>query len=185
MQRDQLKQVIFGLQAWISEIATIPQKFVKKIVIIVGQDGNKHECEMFGGNLEFILQDRQDIVKNWIYSSLSPDYLIHLTSKHDASEYWQAIAKVFNDDSQARLMDLKWRLQSLGRTNQTMEQYISVAKDLTDHILAAGDTISDREQILYVLGGLDSDYTSLVTTITSKKRILPLAKVSTCIRMHE
>lgn len=42
-----------------------------------------------------------------------------------------------------------------------MELYISVTKDLVDHFLATGDQISDREQILYVLGGLDQNYTSL------------------------
>lgn len=39
-----------------------------------------------------------------------------------------------------------------------MEQYISHSKDLINHILETGDNMSDREQMLYVLGGLDVDY---------------------------
>lgn len=80
-------------------------------------------------------------------------------------------------------MDLKWRLQSLKKGSRTMGQYIIVAKDLIDHILAVSDKISDYEQILYILGGLDSNYTSLVITITSKKWVLFLDEVFTCTRI--
>lgn len=39
-----------------------------------------------------------------------------------------------------------------------MEIYTSIMKGLIDHILATGDEISNREQVLYVLGGLRSDF---------------------------
>lgn len=42
------------------------------------------------------------------------------------------------------------------------------------YTLVVGDRTSDREQLLYVLVGLDSSYSSIVTSITSKKRVLSL-----------
>lgn len=50
-----------------------------------------------------------------------------------------------------------------------MEQCIGTSKDLIDYILVAGDTLGDKEQVLYVLGGLDTNYTSIVTTIITHK----------------
>lgn len=124
-------------------------------------------------------------VQNWIYASVCSSFLKHLIVKSSAYEYWAPLAKVFNKDSQAKLMELRYRLQTLKKGSQTIEQYISVAKDLKDYILAAGDKINDREQILYVLEGVDFNYTSLITTITNMKRILPPNKVFPRMRMHE
>lgn len=45
-----------------------------------------------------------------------------------------------------------------------MEQCTSkVKQNLIDHILTAADSINDKEQLLYVLKGLNTNYTSLVT----------------------
>lgn len=73
-----------------------------------------------------------------------------MIGKSTVCEYWTVLAKHFNDDSQARLLDL------------------------LDHIIAAGDDLTDREKMLSVLGGLDSIYTFLITNISGKKCILPL-----------
>lgn len=50
-----------------------------------------------------------------------------------------------------------------------MKEYINRAKDLIDFFLAIGDMLGDCEQVLYVLRGLDVNYTFLVTIITNKK----------------
>lgn len=76
------------------------------------------------------------------------------------------LAKVFNDGSQAHLMDLRWGPQILRKSTFAMEQYISTARDLIDHLMAIGDHLGDREQVLYVPGGLDVNYISIVTNIT-------------------
>lgn len=66
-----------------------------------------------------------------------------------------------------------------------MEQYGGNGKDLIDYILAIDDKLNDIEQIIYVLGGLDINYTSLVTSITSKKIVISLDEVFTRMSMHE
>lgn len=66
-----------------------------------------------------------------------------------------------------------------------MKQYISKSKDIIDHLLDASDTLSDKEHMIYVLGGLDANYTSLVTNIISKERILSLDEIYTRMRLHK
>lgn len=61
---------------------------------------------------------------------------------------------------------------TLTKDSQTMVQYISTTKDLIDLIIIVSDKLSERDQMLYVIGRLDSIYTSLITSITQKKHIL-------------
>lgn len=86
---EQLKQVIvvYGLKTLISEIATILAKLVKKIVMVIGEDGNSCVCKLFDENPNFTLWDRQEnTIKHYIYSYLSPSYLKHLINKNTTSE---------------------------------------------------------------------------------------------------
>lgn len=69
-----------------------------------------------------------------------------------------------------------------------MKKYISIAKYLLDHIMVARDVISKREQVLYVIGSLDSNYTSLMKNITGKKYVISLMNYSfefVCMRDKE
>lgn len=66
-----------------------------------------------------------------------------------------------------------------------MKKYIDNSKDLIDYLLVSSDALSDKEYILYVFDGLDTNYTSLITHITNKKKILTLDELYARIRMHE
>lgn len=50
-------------------------------------------------------------------------------------------------------------------------EVLHTIKGLILHIEATGGGISNREQVLYVLGGLGNDYASIITTITQKKHV--------------
>lgn len=65
-----------------------------------------------------------------------------------------------------------------------MESYISIEKNLIDHIIATGDNISDIEQILYILRGLGVYYNSIVTNLTQKKWVSSLDEVFNKLRIH-
>lgn len=51
--------------------------------------------------------------------------------------------------------------------------------------MAAGDVINDNEHMFYILGGLDSNYTSLITNIISKKCVLSRDDIFTRMCMHK
>lgn len=66
-----------------------------------------------------------------------------------------------------------------------MKKYIDNSKDLIDYLLVSSDALSDKEYIIYVFDGLYTNYTSLITHITNKKKILTLDELYARIRMHE
>lgn len=81
-------------------------------------------------------------------------------------------------------MQLRWKLQSFRRGSKNMEQYINHSKDVIDHLLGGRDNINTQYHMIYVLKGLDGNYSSLVTTVT-KKRVLNLDKYFTKTRTLE
>lgn len=82
-------------------------------------------------------------------------------------------------------MELRWQLHSLRKGSLTKDQYINKCKDLVDLLFYVGETLRDKEEALYVLGGKGVNYTSLVTNITNKKHILGLDGLFTCMKTHE
>lgn len=44
---------------------------------------------------------------------MTSSYLKHLIRKPTRAQHWNGLEKTFNDDSQGRLMELRWQLQIL------------------------------------------------------------------------
>lgn len=64
----------------------------------------------------------------------------------------------------------------------SMNEYINRTKHLFNLLSAAGDTISLREQVMYLIEGLNFGYSSLITNLTYKNS---LEEVFTMMRVHE
>lgn len=69
--------------------------------------------------------------------------------------------------------------------NMSFEQCISTIKDLINYLLVVEYSISEKEQMLYVLGRLDAQYASLVTNSIEKKWILGMDELFTLLRVHD
>lgn len=67
----------------------------------------------------------------------------------------------------------------------TMNEYMSQAKDIFNHLLVVGDPISRHNQVKYLVNGLSFEYNSLITTLTYKKIMPTLEEVFTMIKVHE
>lgn len=89
----------------------------------------------------------EEYLENWIYSSIMPRYLKFLIRKNTLIGYWISLDKSFNGDSQSRLLELHWQLQSLKKGSLPTNKYINKCKDLIDLLLVASKCLSDREQL--------------------------------------
>lgn len=66
-----------------------------------------------------------------------------------------------------------------------MSQYINTVKDLFNILIVVGATITLKDYIIYMIGRLDFNYNSLITTLTHKKKIPSLEKVFTMMHVYE
>lgn len=65
------------------------------------------------------------------------------------------------------------------------KDYTNTLNELINHLIATIYAINDKEHVLYVLEGLDLNYTSLIILITSKKFLPSLDEVFSKIKIHE
>lgn len=75
----------------------------------------------------------------------------------------------FQDNSHSNLMELHWKFQTIKKEGKSIDEYIEDAKELFDLMSATCDQISFREYILYLVGGLNYDFISLIMNITYMK----------------
>ena len=58
-----------------------------------------------------------------------------------------------------------------------MMEYILKLKSLADNLAAIGELVTNRDQILQLLGGLGADYNSIVASFTAREDEMSLHSV--------
>lgn len=163
-----------GLEEYINGTLIIPPKMVT-------DDQNK-----ITSNQEFIFYQRQDnLLATWLMSSISTNILSHVVGCKTSQEIWEAIDQFFNSQSSARIIHYKRQLQNLRKNDMTMREYVTKAKNYCDLLSTAGYKVSETEQILTILSGLDEDYESIVAVISAKKNLPNIQYVHATLLAHE
>ncbi|CAA0823556.1 Unknown protein [Striga hermonthica] len=85
-----------------------------------------------------------------------------------SQEIWTALEKNFSRHSLARVMQYKMEIQALKKGSLTMKEYISKMKGLFDALAAAGHMISEKDQIMHLIGGLGQEYNPIMVTVSSR-----------------
>jgi hypothetical protein len=120
-------------------------------------------------NPEFMSWYHQDqLVLSVINSSLSEDVLSTVVDATTARGAWSTLEKMFASSSRARIMQIRMQLANIQKGELTVADYFRKVKRLADMLAAIGKRLEDEELISYLLGGLPSDYYSLVTSITTR-----------------
>ena len=66
-----------------------------------------------------------------------------------------------------------------------MMEYILKVKIITDNLVAIGEPVKERDQILQILGGLGHEYNSIVASLTSRDEDLSLHSIHSILLTHE
>ncbi|RVW20913.1 hypothetical protein CK203_110546 [Vitis vinifera] len=87
--------------------------------------------------------------------------------------------------SRARVMQLRLEFQTTRKGSLTMMEYILKLKSLANNLAAIGEPVTDRDQILQLLGGLRADYNSIVASLTAREDEMSLHSVHNILLTHE
>ena len=121
-------------------------------------------------NQDYQAFQRQDsIISSWLLSTISATLLPQLIGCKSSYEIWATIEQNFSRQCTARVMYHKRKLQNIKKEELPMREYLSRIKMLCDQLSSTGHTISDLDQILYILSGLDEEYESVIAVITSRE----------------
>ena len=73
----------------------------------------------------------------------------------------------------------------LKKGSLTIYDYFLKMRDIADTIASTGQSISDDELLLYVLGGLGSEYDPVVVNLTSRQDLVSLQEAQFLLQSHE
>ena len=136
-------------------------------------------------NPAYVLWRRTDqFVLSWLLSSISEQMLGHVLHCKSASEVWIVLKQTFSAKSKTRALQLRLFLQTMKKGNSSVEDYILKMKSLAMSLVAAGQQITDDELILYILGGLGSEFEAVIVNLTSRESIT-LQEVQYILQTHE
>ncbi|KDO39845.1 hypothetical protein CISIN_1g045423mg, partial [Citrus sinensis] len=92
--------------------------------------------------------------------------VINCVSSFDA---WKTLEKKFGVQSEARVLRLRYELNTIKNEALSIEDYCIKMKSIADELASAGSPITEKDLMLTILNGLGSGYRDIATFITGSK----------------
>lgn len=115
---------------------------------------------------------RDQFVFSWLLSSITESMLGYVNRCSTAAELWSVFAQLFQSHSKARAMQLRFLFQTTKKGDLSIDDFVLKMCGLAEQLHAIGQSISNEDLILYVLGDLGAEYESVVVNLTSCLTIL-------------
>jgi hypothetical protein len=109
----------------------------------------------------------------FLFSSLTRDVLMGVTTFKTSAEAWSALDGMFASPTRACIIIIHIALATTKKGTMTMSEYFSKMKTHADEMASSGQPLGDEEFVAYVLTGLDEErYNALVSS--SVTRVEPI-----------
>ncbi|KAK6130060.1 hypothetical protein DH2020_036187 [Rehmannia glutinosa] len=163
----------YGLESFINGVCSKPHQYI-----------TKNDKQIV--NHEFVNWKRHDqLLASWILSSLSEAILVTLVGLTSFQDIWEALEMSFATQSRAKIMQHRLQLQTLKKRDMPMREFLNKIKTCCDMLAAAGQKLSDEEQISYILTGLGNDYNSVMVSVNSRIEPYSLREVHALLLSFE
>jgi hypothetical protein len=80
---------------------------------------------------------------------------------------WKTVMEMFSSQSQARVVQLRTKLNQCRKENKTGQVYLDEIKGLSDEMAVAGKLLNNMDVISHILSGLDEEYDGFVAAIAA------------------
>ena len=99
-----------------------------------------------------------------ILSSISPNLVASFYGQNTSKQVWNALKIKFLNQSRSHIAHMRRQLQTITQGSKNCSAYLEDAKSITDQLAAAGKIIDDQDLISFILGGLNQEYNSFITS---------------------
>ncbi|KAA8515403.1 hypothetical protein F0562_018986 [Nyssa sinensis] len=117
------------------------------------------------------LQDQ--VVLSTLVSSLSEGILAQMVGLTTSREVWLSLEKLFSTHSTVRAIQTRQFMATTKKGNLSIFEYFQKMKSFADTLAAIGQPLLDQEFTAYLLGGLDTTYDAIVTSISTRIDQMP------------
>lgn len=108
-------------------------------------------------------------VLSLLYASVSEDILgIIMTPNALARAVWTSIQNLFQDNKQARALNLEAEFRNLAQGDMSIMLYAQKLKSYADALADIGQPVNDETLVLTLLRGLSENYRPMATVIKTK-----------------
>jgi hypothetical protein len=134
---------------------------------------------------EWYAVDQQVLV--YLLLSLSKEIMGQVTICTTAASAWGIIEGMYTSGTRPRSVNIRIALATMKRGNDSIIEYISKARTLSDDMSLAGKKIDDEELISYIPAGLDFEYNSMVSALVTRpdEHELTIAEVYSQLLSYE
>ncbi|KAF8391616.1 hypothetical protein HHK36_023922 [Tetracentron sinense] len=144
--------------------------------VYIGSDEVKgFEVSSGGDELDESESVEDQLLLGWLITYLSDEVLPQIIGINTCHEVWQTLETSFAAHSRARILQLRMELQVLKKGSDPISKYFQRAKTLAHQLAAAARPIQDEDLLLYILGGLPSEYGPFRTSISTRVESISLA----------
>lgn len=99
---------------------------------------------------------------------VDPEHQIHILDCDKASDAWEALQRIFEPTSRARILQLKKQMLSIKlEPNETMNSYLSRLKTCSDRLKEVGYEFRDDDLAYAMLASLPDGYDGIVMTLAN------------------
>ncbi|KAH9659793.1 Receptor-like protein 13 [Citrus sinensis] len=105
----------------------------------------------------------------WMLSSISEGTLNLVINCGSSFDVWRTLEKKFGVQSEARVLQLRYELNTLRKESMSIEDYCIKMKIVADKLASAGSPIIEKDLMLTILNGLGAGYRDIATFITGSK----------------
>lgn len=99
---------------------------------------------------------------------IEPEHQVHILDCTKASDAWEALQKIFESKSRARILQLKKQMLTIKlKPNETMNSYLARLKTCSDSLREVGYEFKDEDLAYTMLTGLPDEYDGIITTLAN------------------
>ncbi|KAL5822667.1 hypothetical protein ACOSQ3_020583 [Xanthoceras sorbifolium] len=157
----------FELDDFIFGLKPTPPKFIE----VVSSNGYKETVI----NKEFTSWRKADkLLVYWLLSTISPSIIGEVTSCATSCEVWNMLKCLYSQQSLAKMLQLKQRLQNEKKGSQYVSEFVLKVKALGDALKGAGEDVKDHDLMLSILNDIGHEYDPVAVLIASQKHTMSI-----------
>ena len=105
----------------------------------------------------------------WLLLAINEGTLSLVINCESSFDVWRTLKKKFGVQSEARVLQLRYELNTIKKEALSVEYYCIKMKSIADKLTIVGSPIIEKDMMLTILNGLRSGYRDIATFITSSK----------------
>jgi hypothetical protein len=107
-------------------------------------------------------------VLGYLLSSLIRETLVTVATCTRVATAWRELTKLYSSQTRARTINTQIALATTKKHHLSVADYYSKMRSLVDDMASSRTPLRNDELVSYILAGLDEDYNSVYTAVTSR-----------------